>query len=144
MIRSRSASGCFFPAENSENSQEMAMPRRLDRGQRLVVASHNPGKVEEIEALLAPYRIEAVGAAAGWQGVRLRPNVRAGRLRADLRRAGARAETQDQPPRPRLRQAGRGLSLSSAELGPRASRPHLPALEPAGGTPAVRTREPLA
>src|SRR5438876_4741967 len=42
----------------------MAMPRRLDRGQRLIVASHNPGKVEEIEALLAPYAIATIGAAA--------------------------------------------------------------------------------
>ncbi len=39
-------------------------PRRLARGARLVVASHNPGKVAEIEALLAPYGISTVGAAA--------------------------------------------------------------------------------
>jgi XTP/dITP diphosphohydrolase len=32
-------------------------------GGRLVIASHNPGKVMEIAALLAPYRIDAVGAA---------------------------------------------------------------------------------
>ena len=32
--------------------------------QRLVVASHNPGKVAEIEALLAPYHIVTIGAAA--------------------------------------------------------------------------------
>jgi XTP/dITP diphosphohydrolase len=38
--------------------------RRLSRGDRLVVASHNPGKVVEIEALLAPYGVETVGAAA--------------------------------------------------------------------------------
>jgi XTP/dITP diphosphohydrolase len=36
---------------------------RLRRGDRLVVASHNPGKVREIRDLLAPYGIEAVGAA---------------------------------------------------------------------------------
>src|SRR5712691_4502909 len=42
----------------------MAMPNRLDRGMRLVVASHNPGKVGEIEALLAPYGIATIGAAA--------------------------------------------------------------------------------
>jgi len=38
------------------------MPRRFDGG-RLVIASHNQGKIVEIAALLAPYRIEAVGAA---------------------------------------------------------------------------------
>lgn len=36
--------------------------RRLRRGDRLVVASHNPGKLAEIAALLAPFGIEAVGA----------------------------------------------------------------------------------
>ncbi|GAB4233229.1 MAG: RdgB/HAM1 family non-canonical purine NTP pyrophosphatase [Methyloligellaceae bacterium] len=40
------------------------MSRRLAAGDRLVVASHNPGKVREIEALLAPYGIEAVSAAS--------------------------------------------------------------------------------
>src|SRR6478672_8001631 len=40
------------------------MAPRLRRGDRLVVASHNAGKVVEIEALLAPYGIETVGAAA--------------------------------------------------------------------------------
>ncbi len=40
------------------------MPRRLKAGERLVVASHNPGKVVEIEALLQPYGVIAVGAAA--------------------------------------------------------------------------------
>ena len=40
------------------------MPVRLSRGDRLVVASHNAGKVVEIEALLAPYRVITVGAAA--------------------------------------------------------------------------------
>jgi len=38
------------------------MPGRLARGDRLVIASHNPGKVTEIDALLAGYGIEAVGA----------------------------------------------------------------------------------
>jgi XTP/dITP diphosphohydrolase len=38
--------------------------RRLSGGDRLVVASHNAGKVVEIETLLAPYGIETVGAAA--------------------------------------------------------------------------------
>lgn len=33
------------------------------RGQRLVVASHNPGKIAEISSLLAPYGVDAVGAS---------------------------------------------------------------------------------
>jgi XTP/dITP diphosphohydrolase len=37
------------------------MPRRLDAS-RLVVASHNPGKVVEIRALLEPFDIDAVSA----------------------------------------------------------------------------------
>lgn len=37
---------------------------RLARGDRLVVASHNPGKVREIEELLAPYGVAAVSAGA--------------------------------------------------------------------------------
>jgi XTP/dITP diphosphohydrolase len=40
------------------------MGHRLGPGSRLVVASHNPGKVTEIEALLAPYGVATVGAAA--------------------------------------------------------------------------------
>jgi XTP/dITP diphosphohydrolase len=32
-------------------------------GEKLVIASHNPGKIVEIAALLAPYRVEALGAA---------------------------------------------------------------------------------
>jgi XTP/dITP diphosphohydrolase len=40
------------------------MARRLRRGERLVVASHNSGKLVEIEALLAPFGIRALGAAA--------------------------------------------------------------------------------
>jgi XTP/dITP diphosphohydrolase len=40
------------------------MPFRLAPGTRLVVASHNPGKVAEIELLLAPYGVATVGAAA--------------------------------------------------------------------------------
>jgi XTP/dITP diphosphohydrolase len=39
------------------------MPRKFD-GHRLVIASHNQGKIVEIGALLAPYRVEAIGAAA--------------------------------------------------------------------------------
>jgi XTP/dITP diphosphohydrolase len=38
--------------------------RKIRCGEKLVIASHNPGKVVEIGALLAPYRIDAVGAAA--------------------------------------------------------------------------------
>lgn len=41
----------------------MAEPR-LRAGDRLVVATHNAGKLEELRALLAPFGIEAVGAAA--------------------------------------------------------------------------------
>jgi XTP/dITP diphosphohydrolase len=39
------------------------MPRRFAGG-RLVIASHNPGKVEEITALLTPFAVEAIAAAA--------------------------------------------------------------------------------
>jgi XTP/dITP diphosphohydrolase len=33
------------------------------RGRRLVVASHNPGKIAELSSLLAPYGVDAVGAS---------------------------------------------------------------------------------
>lgn len=39
------------------------MAGKLKRGSRLVVASHNPGKVQEIQDLLAPYGVEAISAA---------------------------------------------------------------------------------
>jgi XTP/dITP diphosphohydrolase len=39
------------------------MARRFEGG-KLVIASHNPGKIVEITALLAPYRVEAIGAGA--------------------------------------------------------------------------------
>jgi XTP/dITP diphosphohydrolase len=39
------------------------MMRRLARGDRLVVATHNRGKLEEIAALLAPHGVTATGAA---------------------------------------------------------------------------------
>jgi XTP/dITP diphosphohydrolase len=39
------------------------MARRFTSG-KLVIASHNPGKLVEISALLAPYRIETLGAGA--------------------------------------------------------------------------------
>ena len=38
------------------------MTRRLDRGTRLVVASHNPGKVREILDLVAPHGLSVVSA----------------------------------------------------------------------------------
>jgi XTP/dITP diphosphohydrolase len=40
------------------------MARRIGAGERLVVASHNPGKIVEIEALLAPFGVATVGAAS--------------------------------------------------------------------------------
>lgn len=40
------------------------MARRIKAGERLVVASHNQGKVVEIEALLKPFGVETIGAAA--------------------------------------------------------------------------------
>jgi XTP/dITP diphosphohydrolase len=40
------------------------MARRLNRGERLVIASHNPGKLDEIAALLTPFGVVAVGAGA--------------------------------------------------------------------------------
>lgn len=40
------------------------MPHRFEIGDRLVVASHNPGKVWEIQQLIAPYGLEAVSAKA--------------------------------------------------------------------------------
>ena len=49
-----------------EDDEDEAMPRqairKLEPG-RLVIASHNPGKVREIAALLGPYGIEPVSAA---------------------------------------------------------------------------------
>ena len=39
-----------------------ASPRKLTRGTKLVVASHNAGKVREINALIAPFGLEAVSA----------------------------------------------------------------------------------
>jgi len=40
------------------------MPRRIRAGERLVIASHNPGKVAEIEELLMPFGVIAIGAGA--------------------------------------------------------------------------------
>lgn len=39
------------------------MARKLDKG-RLIVASHNPGKLREIDELLGPYGIESISAGA--------------------------------------------------------------------------------
>ncbi|MDH3581254.1 MAG: non-canonical purine NTP pyrophosphatase, partial [Hyphomicrobiales bacterium] len=39
------------------------MGAKLKRGDKLVVASHNPGKVKEIAELLARYGIDTVAAA---------------------------------------------------------------------------------
>ena len=36
---------------------------RLSPGDKLVIASHNPGKVKEIRELLEPYRLQVIGAA---------------------------------------------------------------------------------
>ncbi len=38
--------------------------RRLQRGDSLVVASHNPGKIREIDDLLRPYGIQPISAGA--------------------------------------------------------------------------------
>jgi XTP/dITP diphosphohydrolase len=43
-------------------SSSAATVRKLARGMRLVVASHNPGKVAEIAELIAPYGLDAVSA----------------------------------------------------------------------------------
>lgn len=40
------------------------MAAKLSSGDRLVVASHNPGKVREIKDLVAPYGIDAISAAS--------------------------------------------------------------------------------
>lgn len=40
------------------------MPRKLAPGQKLVLASHNAGKLREIEALLRPLGIEVISAGA--------------------------------------------------------------------------------
>lgn len=40
------------------------MARKLPRGARLVLASHNPGKLREIEDLLRPFGIDVVSAGA--------------------------------------------------------------------------------
>jgi XTP/dITP diphosphohydrolase len=41
----------------------MSLPRRLERGSRLVLASHNRGKLREIADLVAPYGIDMISVA---------------------------------------------------------------------------------
>ncbi len=52
-----------LPGVRRTQNLEAHMMRRLQRGTRLVVASHNPGKVREIHDLVAPYGLSAVSAA---------------------------------------------------------------------------------
>jgi XTP/dITP diphosphohydrolase len=40
------------------------MPRHISPGERVVIASHNPGKIEEIEELLASYGVAVISAGA--------------------------------------------------------------------------------
>lgn len=40
------------------------MSRRLNAGEKLVIATHNPGKLAEIAALLAPFGVAAISAGA--------------------------------------------------------------------------------
>jgi XTP/dITP diphosphohydrolase len=44
-------------------NESVAGARKLSRGMRLVVASHNPGKVTEIADLIGPFGLDAVSAA---------------------------------------------------------------------------------
>jgi XTP/dITP diphosphohydrolase len=55
--------------QTGQNSTSSALgaarnPARRFAGNRLVMASHNPGKRDEIAALIAPFGVEAVSAAA--------------------------------------------------------------------------------
>jgi XTP/dITP diphosphohydrolase len=40
------------------------MPRSIAKGTRLVIASHNPGKIREFDDLLSPFGLEVVSAGA--------------------------------------------------------------------------------
>ena len=40
------------------------MARRIEAGERLVIASHNPGKLDEFAVLLAPFGVQTIGAGA--------------------------------------------------------------------------------
>ncbi len=58
---------CRDPAGNSVEFAEpriWGLPHRSLRNQKLVVASHNPGKVKEINELLGPFGVEAVSAGS--------------------------------------------------------------------------------
>ena len=58
---------CRDPAGNSVEFAEpriWGLPHRSLRDQKLVVASHNPGKVKEINELLGPYGVEAISAGS--------------------------------------------------------------------------------
>lgn len=58
---------CRDPAGNSVEFAEpriWGLPRRSLRNQKLVVASHNPGKIKEINELLGPYGVEAISAGS--------------------------------------------------------------------------------
>ncbi len=58
---------CRDPAGNSVEFAEpkiWGLPQRSLRDQKLVVASHNPGKAREINELLGPYGVEVVQASS--------------------------------------------------------------------------------
>lgn len=58
---------CRDPAGNSVEFAEpriWGLPLRSLRGEKLVVASHNPGKVREINELLGPFGVDVVSAAS--------------------------------------------------------------------------------
>lgn len=58
---------CRDPAGNSVEFAEpriWGLPRRTLRNQKLVLASHNPGKVKEIDELLGPYGAEVISAGS--------------------------------------------------------------------------------
>ena len=50
--------------ERRDDAMKSSRPARRLAGSKLVIASHNQGKVREIAALLAPFRVEIVSAAA--------------------------------------------------------------------------------
>ena len=90
-------------------------PFRLRAGDRL--AQRRPGR-----DLRRPGRRHARLAAARRPGLRLRPDVRAGRLRHDLRRDGSGREAPHQPPRRCVPQAGGGAAANDRRAA-RALRP---------------------
>lgn len=51
-------------AATPEGAVDAAGQRRLARGERIVIATHNAGKLREVAALLAPHGIETVSAGA--------------------------------------------------------------------------------